>query len=138
MKQRLKKLNEFIPSKIRKISSDDQPFCTEKMKHLKRLKSREYNKNRRSNKWQKLNKLFKKEVSKAKKGYYKTIVKDLKESNPRQWYSKLKRLCSYDQNKSDPIIVETIKHLSDKEQAELIADKFSKVSQEYEQSRKED
>ena len=102
------------------------------MKILKRLKSREYNKNRRSNKWEKLNKLFKKEVLKAKRSFYKSKIKDLKESNPSQWYSKLKRLCSYDQHKSEPIIVETIKHLSIQEQAELIADKFSKVSQEYE------
>ena len=50
---------------------------------------------------------------------------------PAQWYSKLKRLCSYDQQKSDPIIIESIKHLSDQEQAEKIADKFAKVSQEY-------
>ena len=81
---------------------------------------------------------FKKEVKKAKRSFYKDKIKDLKESNPRQWYSKLKRLCSYDQNKSDPIIVETIKHLSDKEQVELIADKFAKTSQEYDPLKKDD
>ena len=36
------------------------------------------------------------------------------------------------------MIVESIKHLSDKEQAEKIADKFSKVSQEYEPLKAED
>ena len=59
-------------------------------------------------------------------------IKDLKISNTSQWYSKLKRLCSYDQQKLEPVIVESLKHLSDSEQAEAIADKFSKVSQEYE------
>ena len=44
----------------------------------------------------------------------------------------MKRLCSYDLKKSEPQIVESIKHLSQQEQAEIIADKFSKVSQEYE------
>ena len=78
-----------------------------------------------------LNKQYKKEISLAKKKYYIKIVKDLKSSNPSQWYSKLKRLCSFDQNKSDPIIVDSIKNLSDKEQAEEIANKFAKVSQEY-------
>ena len=127
----LKKLNEFLPLKKRKISSDDQPFCNEKMKRLKRIKNREFQKNRKSLKWMDLNKQYKKEISLAKKKYYIKIVKDLKSSNPSQWYSKLKRLCSFDQNKSDPIIVDSIKNLSDKEQVEEIGNKFAKVSQEY-------
>ena len=134
----LKKLEECLPSKIRKVSSDDQPFCTEKMKKLKRLKSREFNKNRRSIKWTKLNTLYKTEVSKAKKIYYKNILKDLKQSDVRKWYSKLKYLCSYDQKVSDPIIVEEIKHLTDQEQAEEIASFFSKISQEYEPLQEKD
>ena len=108
------------------------------MKRIKRIKNREYHKNRRSVKWRELNKRYKNEVSKAKRNYYKDVIKDLKTSKSSQWYSKLKRLCSYDQQKSDPIIVDSIKHLSDEEQAEAIADKFSKVSQEYEPLKKED
>ena len=79
-----------------------------------------------------MNKKFNQEVSKAKKRYYKDFVKDLRVSKVSQWYSKLKRLCSYDQHKADPVIVESIKNLTDKEQAELIAAKFARVSQEYE------
>lgn len=134
----LNKVNEFLPTQKRKISCDDQPFCTEKMKRLKRQKSREYGKNRKSPKWKILNLKFNKEVSSAKKNYYKNIVKDLRLSNPGRWYSILKRICSYDQHKSDPVIVGTIKHLSSKEQAEVIADKFSKVSQEYDPLKSED
>ena len=52
------KCNEFLPEKIRKVSSDDQPFCSEKMKRLKRKKSREYRKHRKSIKWLELNKKF--------------------------------------------------------------------------------
>ena len=134
----LSKCNEFLPMKKRMISSDDQPFCTEEMKRLKRLKTREFNKHRRSVKWREINFLYKKEVKRAKRTYYKKIIKDLKLSKPSQWYSKLKRLCSFDQHKSDPVIVETIKHLTDEQQAEVIADKFSKVSQEYQPLKKED
>ena len=79
-----------------------------------------------------LNKEYKLEVSRAKKNYYKNMIKDLKESDPGRWYSNLKRLCSDDQNKSNHFGVESIKHLSPEEQSEIIADKFSKVSQEYE------
>ena len=96
----LEKLEEFLLAKTRVISSDDQPFCTEKMKRLKRKKSREYWKNRKSCKYKDLDKQFEKAVSEAKKKYYKDIIKDLKISNIGQWYSKLKRLCSYDQQKS--------------------------------------
>ena len=65
-------------------------------------------------------------------------MKDLKTSKISQWYSKLKRLCSYDQKKSEPVIVESLTHLSSQEQAEAIADKFSKVSQEYEPLKNDD
>ena len=92
----LEKLEKFLPQKNKTVTSDDQPFCSEKMKRLKRLKSREYHKNRKSGKWLELNKNYKKEVAKAKKKYYRQIIKDLKTSNVSQWFSKLKRLCSYD------------------------------------------
>ena len=134
----MSKCNEFLPTKVRKIYSDDQPFCSEKMKRLKRQKNREYHKHRRSAKWKDLNKLYKTEVSKAKKDFYVNMVQDLKNSNPAHWYSKLKRLCSFDQHKSEPIIVESIKHLSDQEQSEVIANKFASVSQEYDPLNKDD
>ena len=132
------KVDEFLPQKQRKVSSDDQPFCTEEMKRLKRLKAREYHKHRRSLKWWDLNEKYKRAVSKAKKTYYKNFIKDLKTAKTSQWFSLLKKLCSYDQHKSDPVIVESIKHLSNEEQAEAIADKFSRVSQEYDPLLKED
>ena len=101
------------------------------MKRFKRLKAREFHKHRRSVKWRELNAKYKKAVSKANRTYYKNVIKDLKTAKTSQWYSMLKKLCSYDQHKSDPVIVDSIKHLSNEDQAEAIADKFSKVSQEY-------
>ena len=123
-------IERFFPKVKRNVSSDDQPFCTEKIKRLKRQKAREYRKSRKSNKWFELNKKFKKEVSKAKKNYQDKI-EELKVTNPAKWYSSLKKLCSYDQHKSEKIDVESLKHLSSQEQAEKIADKFSAVSLEY-------
>ena len=92
----MQKVEEYFPQKTRVISSDDQPFCTEEIKHLKRLKSREYRKNRKSLKWRDLSKQYYTAVKKAKRDFYKKAVKDLKQSKVGQWYSKLKRLCSYD------------------------------------------
>jgi hypothetical protein len=69
----------------------------------------------------------------AKQSYYENVVQDLKNSNPSQWYSKLKMMTSYDQLKSEQVIVESICHLSDKDQVEIIADSFSKVSNQYDE-----
>ena len=44
----LTKLDEFCPEKVRKISSDDQPFFTQELKRLHRRKRREFTKNRNS------------------------------------------------------------------------------------------
>ena len=41
-------------------------------------------------------------------------------------------MCSYDKIKTEPVVVDSIKHLDNQEQAETIADKLAKVSQEYE------
>ena len=128
----LQKLDEFLPTKVRKVSTADQPFCTDKIKSLKRKKSREYQKNRKSIKWRELNLQYQKEVAAEKRKYYRNIVKDLKTSNISQWYSKLKRLCANDKHKSETVEVVSLKHLTEFEQAEAIADKFAKVSQEYE------
>ena len=58
----LKKLDEFFPLKETKINSDDQPWISFQVKKLDRKRKREYQKNRRSEKWKALNKLFKKKV----------------------------------------------------------------------------
>ena len=50
---------------------------------------------------------------------------------PGQWYSALKKMTSYDQQKSEQPQVEEISHLDDQQQAELIAEKFSAIQNEY-------
>ena len=125
------KVNIFFPLKKLKFSSDDSPWCSERIKKLKRLKGREYNKHRSSKKWSDLNDQYKLALIKAKHTYYSNIVKDLKLSNPSQWYSKLKRICSYDQEKFDPLVCNEIDHLSKEEQVEKIADHFCAVRQKF-------
>ena len=113
------------------MSSDDQPWMTSELKQINRKKCREFSKHRRSDKWFELNKLFKSKCEKAKSDYYKNIVSDLKSSNPRQWYLKLKRMSSYDQHKMEEHNVAEIEGLSNKVHAEFIANYFSKISNEY-------
>ena len=73
-----------------------------------------------------------------KKNFYKKTIADLKTSNPRQWYSKLKKITSYDQQKNEVPIVEEIRDLPDQEQAEIIAEKFAKIQNEYDPLQTED
>ena len=126
------KVNECFPEKTLKFTSDDSPWVNEKVKKLKRLKGGEFNKHRSSNKWFNLNEKYKKVLSLAHINYYKNIVKDLKLSNPFQWYLKLKGICSYDQDIYEKIDCSEIEHLTDEEQADKIAEYFCTVRQKFE------
>ena len=128
----LEKLDLFLPEKVVKFTSEDQVWITPEIKDISRRKRREFSKHRKSPKWKTLNKIFEEKCELARKSYYENIVGDLKTSNPGQWHSKLKRMTSYDHMKANEVIVDSISHLSDKEQVELIADNFMKVSNLYE------
>ena len=127
----MKQLNHFLPEKTATFTSEDQPWVTPEVKDIDRKKKREYYKHRKSAKWKRLNKLFEIKCEQPKASYYSNIVEDLKNSAPGQWYSKLKRMSSHDQLKSEDVTVEAISHLANKNQAEAIADNFSKISNEY-------
>ena len=131
--QLVQKCNEIIPEKTRVISSDDQPWYTERLKLLNKKKKQEYHINRKSVKWMKLNHKYKKLVLKDKQGFYNRNIKKLRHTKPHQWYSTLKYLTNFDQLKVDEPSVENIKHLPDKEQAELILEKLSKVGNLYDE-----
>ena len=133
----LKALDDFFPEKVRKINSDDQPWISNRLKVLDRRRKRLYHKERRSEKWKIMNKMFKKEVKSAKAKFYQKTVADLKTKNPGQWYSCLKRITSYDP-KDDQINIDEISHFSDQDQAEKIADKLTSIPNQYEKQKTED
>ena len=66
------------------------------------------------------------------------MVRQVKDSDPSRWYSLLKRISNYDKEKMEELQIEEIRHLSDQEQAEAIADSFNKISREYKEIKKED
>ena len=132
------KLNKFFPEKTRKIASDDQPWLSFKLKQLDRKRKRIYRKERRSENWRKLDKTFKKEMKSAKADFYKKSVADLKLKKPGQWYSCLKRITSYDQQRNDQPLVDEINHFPDQQQAEIIAEKFASIQNEYQALETED
>ena len=126
----VEKYNACFPEKTRQITSDDQPWIDHKLKSLDRKRKRLFHKERRSEKWKKLDKIFKKEIKSAKTNFYKKMVADLKDKNIGQLYSTLKRMTSYE-NKSEQLNVDEINHLSDQDQCEKIADEFSFVQNLY-------
>ena len=125
-------LDTYLPKKTIKVTSDDKPWITSEVKQIDRQRKCEYYKKKKSQKWLELDKKFKLKSKKAKHSYYTNIVKDLKKSQPRQWYSKLKRMSSINSEKSERIIVQSMQSLSDHTQAEEIADQFAKISNTYE------
>ena len=78
----------------------------------------------------KLNQKFKSKLNHAKRKFYKTKIEHLKKSKPGNLYKELKHLCSYDQVKKEEIIVSSINHLNDLEQAEAIAEAYALVRNE--------
>ena len=119
-----------FPEKKKVIYSESEPFMTGALLKLRRKKNREFNKHRKSPKYIQLDLRYKEMLSKSMKQFYRKRIKSLKTSNPRQWYRSLKRIVGYDVRDDKPS-VEDIKHLSDVDQAEFIAESFSKVSKEY-------
>ena len=132
------KVDEIFPEKVRCFTSEDQPWITHRLKLLDRKKKRVYHKERRSEKWKHLNKQFKKEVSLAKAKFYEDIVSDLKLKKPHQWYSALKRISSSEPVIGDKVVVDEISHLSDQDQADLIANHFASIQNEFEPLRNHD
>ena len=114
-----------FPQKDSKHTSDNSPWLNDQVKKLKRLKGPDYSRHSKSAKWTKIDEQYKSAIIEAKKKYYKNIIKDLKLLNPSQWYSKLKRICSFDQEKYNPIFCEEIDEFNDSEQAKKIAKYFA-------------
>ena len=131
-------VNQVAPQKLRKISSDDQPWYTEQLKKLDRKRRREYQHNRRSIRYYELQRQYKLKCSQENKKFFKKILRQVRQSNPSQWYSTLKRISNHEQEKSKPLQVAEICHLTDKEQAEAIASAFNSISSQYQQVSKED
>ena len=81
---------------------------------------------------------YNEELENAKMRFFTNKIKKLRRTNPRKWHSELKKLTRFDQHEGEEITVEEIKDLTDEEQAEKIAEKFAKISQEYERLEKDD
>ena len=134
----LENLDKFLPQKTIRICSEDQPWFSSKLKKVDRRQKREYTKHKKSEKWKALSEDYIRKCKEEKEKYYSDIVEDLKTSKPGQWYSKLKRMTSHDQAKSEEPNVISFLGISDQSQAEQIASQFSEISNIYEPLKTDD
>ena len=123
---------KIFPEKTIKLSIHDKNWFTPDLKVLYRKMQREYAVHRRSVKFKALKRKFQRKKREAIREKFDNFVTDLKSSDPGKWYGMAKNIgalngnafCDYDQ-------IHEIKGLSDSQAAEVIAEYFSKTSNEY-------
>ena len=107
-------LDRHFPEKEIKVSSLDKKWMSPDLKLLHRKVQREFVKHRKSKKWRKLNKAFKRLKRKAIQSLYPNFVSELKRTNPAKWYQMAKRIGAVDQMNSGETKVEVLQGLSNR------------------------
>ena len=125
-------VEQHFPLKTIKISAHDSPFFNERLRLLRRQRQREYRRSGKSEKYLELKKKFEETFEKAAHDYKDKIISEVKDGKRGSAYKAIRKLgenSSTDVCFSIPTHVEA--NLSDEQSAELLADYFSKISQEF-------
>ena len=121
-------LSETFPQKEITISSEDQPYFNESLRHLKRQRLREYNRHGRSVKYLNIMKTFSDKLEKEKLKYLEKIEKEVSEGKRGSSYPTLKKLGMRPGESTHMNVFILPDHaeqnLSPTQSAELIADYF--------------
>ena len=121
-----------FPLKTVKLTSYDKPFFTEKLRHLKRRRQREYRRSGKSEKYLEIKRCFDEAFTKAAQDYKDKIIEEVVEGKRNSAYKAIKKLgnpSSTEESFQIPSHVDA--NLSAEESANLLADFFSKISQEF-------
>ena len=102
-----------------------------KLKQLHRAMQREYYKNRGSAKFKRLKNRFRRMKRKIVKQFYSNFITEMKASDPGKWYGLAKRLGAVDQMTNGEVEVECLAGVDNAAAAQMIAEHFSSVSNEY-------
>ena len=124
-------LNKHFPEKQVKMSNLDKKWMCPNLKLLHRQMQREFFKNRKSSKWRKLKSSFKRLKRKSIKSYFSNFVTELKATNPGKWYGMAKKIGAVDQMSQGEIQVEALDGLTNEESAQVIAEHFASISNQY-------
>ena len=123
-----------FPEKHIVIKPDDRPYFTENLRHLKRQRQREYHKHGRSTKYLKLKDIFEEKLKNEKMKYIKKVQIEVCEGKRGSTYPALKKLGlrpGHDVQSQFLLPSHADRNLSAAQSAEIIADHFSNISQEY-------
>ena len=127
------KVEQIFPYKEIKIYQGDKEFMTPCLRKLRRQKSREYMKNKKSEKFIELHKKFRQVREENSKEYVKKI-EELKECNLGQFFKKIKEVGARQGEYSETsfsLSSHLELNLDPKSAAEKIAEHFSSISKEY-------
>ena len=101
------------------------------LKHIHRAMSREYHKNRKSQKYKKLKSKFRRMKRKSVQSFYSDFVHNLKKCAPGKWFKMAKKIGAVSESESGDVSVESLSGLSNGECAQRIAEHYAAISQEY-------
>ena len=124
-------LDLYFPEKLTKMSNLDKDWMTPELKQVHRSMQREFFKHRKSNKYKSLKRRYRKLKRKSIKNRLTNFVTELKETAPGKWFSMAKKIGAVDIKDSDEVLVDSLKNLSNQEAANVIAEHFAAVSNEY-------
>ena len=127
-------LKETFPEKRISFSSEDKPWYTEELRLLKRQKLREYDRRGKNDKYKELQEAYDSKLGDAVRKYTEKMKIEVLEGKRGSVYPVLKRLGERP-NSDNSTVFNLPEHLtlglSSQQSADLIADYFSKISQEY-------
>ena len=128
-------LDIFCPQKKIFSRPGQKPFITEDMKMLKRKILREYEKRGKSSRYFELKRTFKEKYNKEVSKYRNKIFEEIQTGNRNSVYAALRKLGARpgeQQTNTFTLQSHQDRGLSSRESAEIIADYFATISQEYE------
>ena len=126
-------MEQFFPLKTVKISSYDQPFFNDRLRLLRRQRQREYRKSGRSSKYLELKKQFKLAFEREAHKYKDKIVSEVVNGTRGSAYKAIKKISSSNSNTDSNFEIPSHleNNLSADQSAEVLADYFSAISQEF-------
>ena len=121
------------PKKTITVRSDDNPFITEALKGMKRRIMREYEKRGKSPKYLELKELFSQKLNDQKVKYKDKILQSVIDGDRSSSYKALRKLgVRPGESSSTSFQLPSLNNVSDSVAAEVIADHFASISNEYE------
>ena len=127
-------VSSTFPEREIKVYSEDKPYFTEKLRQLKRVIQREYQKHGRSDKYLKIKESFEEKLKNEKLKYIEKISKEVSEGRRGNIYPALKKLGLRPGDEMQHSFVlpnHTSQNLSPAQSVEIIAEHFCSISQEY-------